>query len=304
MDVQYWKVNCMEHRYPGLWQYWFLHQVVALGWPPGWGYRLDGTGVSETGWNIARSALDKVKPGDKVVVALRDHRVGRVGTVTERKVADTDWNPTVPPGPGLPHGEQGRLIEVRWNMTRGPERPDMVVRLPGEGANRAGLNGAKLRLTLCRLDAHTFRRIEKAMDDEANWESVLPTFDRERALSEFIVAYPHRLEGGLVPYPSQKAREKVFRDGTRADVLLRDHDGNMVVVECKQRTPTVSNIRQLRGYMRNAANLPHLTARKVRGMLVHGGARKLPAAVRREALRKPQVELVQHNVTVSFARSS
>jgi RecB family endonuclease NucS len=176
----------------------------------------------------------------------------------------------------------------------------MVVRLPRE----VRLTGAKLRLTLCGLTAESFHRIERAMDDDENWESILPQFDYERSLSDFIVSSPHRLEDGLVPYPSAKAREMVFQDQSRLDVLLLDHDQHPVVVECKQGTPRIEDIKQLRGYMRNAQKLRNLGTGQVRGILVHGGARKLPVAVRRESMRKPQVELVQHSVNVSFARSS
>lgn len=299
-NIGYWKVNCMEDVYPGLWQTWYLRQAVAVGWPPGSRYFLEGK-ASGLGWSIARNCLREVKPGDKVVVALQDNRVARVGEVVRLKVGDDEWDPTVPPGPGLPHGEQGRQLEVRWELTRGPLGPDMVVRLP----NAARLNGVKLRLTMCELDAVTFRRIEQAMDDDGNWESILPQFDYERSLSDFIVTSPHRLEDGLVPYPSKKAREMVFKDRSRLDVLLLDHDKNPVVVECKQGTPRVDDIQQLRGYMRNAQKLKLVRGTgRVRGILVHGGARKLPEAVRRESLRHPHVELVQYDVSVKFAPSA
>ncbi len=299
--IRYWKVNCMEDSYPGLWHTWYRQQVVAVGWPPGLRYFLEGKGRNEKGWNIARSCLTEIRPGDKVVVALQGSRVGRVGEVVRVKVTDDEWNPTVPPGPGLLNGEQGRQIEVRWEFTNAPLAPDVVVHLPKE----ARLNGAKLRLTMCGLDAAAFRSIERAMSDEVNWESILPQFAYERSLSDFIVTFPHHLEDGLVPYPSAEAREMVFRDGSRLDVLLLDHDHNAVVVECKQGTPRVEDIKQLRGYMRKATKLsPLYREGRVRGILVHGGARKLPEAVRRESQRKPRVELVQHSVNVAFARST
>ena len=40
--VPIWIVNCMENKYPGMWQRWFRNQCVAVGWPPGYGYRFDG----------------------------------------------------------------------------------------------------------------------------------------------------------------------------------------------------------------------------------------------------------------------
>src|SRR6266702_2400544 len=35
-----WKINCMEPSYPGMWQRWFKHQCVAVGWYSGWGFTL------------------------------------------------------------------------------------------------------------------------------------------------------------------------------------------------------------------------------------------------------------------------
>jgi RecB family endonuclease NucS len=71
-----------------------------------------------------------------------------------------------------------------------------------------------------------------------------------------------------------------------------------VVVECKQSTPTVENIQQLRGYM---AHLRAVTGKNPRGILVHGGARKLRKEVRREVNHKPRIEVVQYSLSVGFA---
>jgi RecB family endonuclease NucS len=79
--------------------------------------------------------------------------------------------------------------------------------------------------------------MEKAFHDERNWVSLVPGFASERALSEYISALPHLLEDGLVPYPSASARELVFPDRTRLDVLLLDRNGDVVIVECKQAHP-------------------------------------------------------------------
>ena len=50
--VPIWIVNCMENKYPGMWQRWFRNQCVAVGWPPGYGYRFDGESArpSENAW--------------------------------------------------------------------------------------------------------------------------------------------------------------------------------------------------------------------------------------------------------------
>jgi len=143
------------------------------------------------------------------------------------------------------------------------------------------------------------------MKEESNWVSLIPGFASERALSEYISASPHLLEDGLVPYPSESARELVFPDQSRLDVLLLDRDGNIVIVECKQGAPSLQHVEQLRGYMRNAEKLRTglKVGKNIRGILVHGGARKLSPEVRAESRRAPQIELVQFSVTVGFTAS-
>ena len=105
-----WKVNCMEDTYPGMWQRWFRNQCAAVGWCGREDYRLVGDSRGGSGWSRARKLLQEVSVGDYVVVALRNHKVGRVGQVTDKAIADTDWDPLVPASKDLPNGEMGRRI--------------------------------------------------------------------------------------------------------------------------------------------------------------------------------------------------
>jgi RecB family endonuclease NucS len=105
------------------------------------------------------------------------------------------------------------------------------------------------------------------------------------------------LEEGLQPYLSLKRREHSFKDRTRADVLLEDGNGDPVVVECKQGTPSLNDLRQLRGYMRKVRQL---TGRNVRGILVHGGIDRLPTELRRGSRLKPTIEIIRYKYTVEF----
>ena len=140
------------------------------------------------------------------------------------------------------------------------------------------------------------------MNDPTNWVGLLSHFKYEKALSDYIAAYPHHLEDGLVPYPNAKVREKVFTDRTRLDVLLIDRKERPVIVECKQGVPTPGNLKQLRGYMNLLAK--ETGRNDVRGILVHGGSRKLRADVVRAAALAPKVEIVQYRLQVDFAGSS
>ncbi|MBZ5532398.1 MAG: endonuclease NucS [Acidobacteriia bacterium] len=293
-----WKINCMENEYPGLWHTWFKEQIVAVGWPPDdYGLR---TPTKVRAWSDARRYLMQIEPDDKVVVQLKNWRVGRIGTVLSKQIEDKEWNPSVPRQAG-DSGEMGRRVQVRWDLTTGPLAPSFVVELPPE----ARPNPRIWRPTLSQVPDSAFRAMEIAINEDANWVSLIPGFASERALSEYISASPHLLEDGLVPYPSESARELVFADRTRLDVLLLDRDGNIVIVECKQGTPSLQHIEQLRGYMRNAEKLRTglKIGKNIRGILVHGGARKLSSEVRKESRHAPHIELVQFSVSVGFTPS-
>lgn len=293
-----WKINCMEDKYPGLWHTWFREQIVAVGWPPPeYGLRAQ---TDVRAWSAARRCLLQIAPGDKVIVQLKHWRVGRIGTVLSKQIEDEEWEPSVPPQRG-DHGEMGRRLQVRWDLTTGPLAPSYVVELPPE----ARPNMRIWRPTLSAVPDDIFTAVERAARGESNWVSLVPGFASERALSEFISASPHLLEDGLVPYPSESARELVFPDQTRLDVLLLDRDQNIVIVECKQGAPTLQHVEQLRGYMRNAEKLRTglKVGKNIRGLLVHGGARKLNPEVREESRRAPRIELVQFSVSVAFTES-
>lgn len=288
-----WKVACQEDIYPGMWQRWYRSQCVAVGWPR---KKLYDQTTGDRGWNAARNALEEMRQGDYVVVALRGNRVGRLGQITGKAVQDDQWDPFVPPGLGLPDGELGRRILVRWELTIGPDNPDLVVQLPTGSTFTTG----ELRPTVSRIRSSTFDTLKKQMNDPANWVNLLGNFRYEKALSDYIANYPSRLEDGLLPHPNSKIRELVFKDKTRLDVLLIDINEVPVIVECKQYAPRDKDLSQLRKYMRL---FEEKTRKKPRGILVHGGAAKLPKAIWLSANRKPAVEIVNYNLDVNFKAS-
>ena len=292
-----WKVTCLEDVFPGMWQRWYRHQSVGIGWPPQAGFRLTGETPGRHGWRVARGAMKQISVGDMLIVALRGHRVGRVGHVTGNETADEQWSPLVPKSPDYPHGEMGRRILVRWDLTVGPDNRDMVVQLPPGSQFTQG----ELRPTISRISSLTPAALISTMNDSANWVGLLTHFDYERALSGYVAAYPHRLEDGLLPHPNEKIRERLFSDRTRLDVLLEDRNGNPVIVECKQGSPSLANIKQLRSYM---AHLKRESAASIRGILIHGGSRKLAHDVATEAARNPVVEIVQYTLNVDFSLSA
>lgn len=291
-----WKVTCMEDVFPGMWQRWFQNQCVALGWGKR-GYKLNGQTKGGRGWLVARKAIKDMVVGDLVIVALRGHRIGRLGEITGKSIEDDQWEPLVPPGPGVEDGDMGRRILVRWDLTVGPDDTDLVVRLP-EGCT---LSNGELRPTVARVYSQSIKQIKAMMNNPMNWVGLMGRFGYEAALSDYIASYPHRLEDGLLPHPHARIRELVFDDRSRLDVLLIDRAERPVIVECKQHSPTVENVRQLRHYIKR---LRKETGQKARGILVHGGSQIVPADVRRMARKSPVVEIVSYRLEVDFARST
>jgi hypothetical protein len=67
--MKLWKIACKEDKYPGMWQRWYKHQCVGVGWCAKWGYKMEG-GLSEYGWSRARNAIKELQAGDWIVVTL------------------------------------------------------------------------------------------------------------------------------------------------------------------------------------------------------------------------------------------
>jgi len=291
-----WKITCKEDIYPGMWQRWFKNQCVAVGWAGVWGYKLNGKNKGGRGWSTARNAIKHIEVGDYIVVVLRGHRVGRIGQITGKAIDDDEWNPLVPKSPDSPDGEMGRRIFVRWELTTGPDNQDLVIQLPEGNTFSSG----ELRPTVSQIYSMTVDELRALMNDPENWVSLLGAFGYEKALSDYIANYPNRLEDGLLPHPNSKIRERVFMDRSRLDVLLIDKDNAPVVVECKQHAPSVDDIKQLRHYMKK---LKEESGKIARGILVHGGAQKIPTKIISEAKKKPRVEIVSYSLEVNFRPS-
>jgi hypothetical protein len=282
--VKLWKVTCQENVYPGMWQRWFKNQCVAVGWAAAWGYKLSGPTEGGQGWSTARNAIQKMKVGDYVIVALRGNKVGRLGVITSKAIEDDEWDPLVPIGPGLPDGEMGRRILVRWDLTVGPDNQDLIVQLPVGKTFSIG----ELRPTVSRIRSIALDELRAEMNEPANWVSLLGNFKYERTLSDYIANYPNHLEDGLLPHPNSKIRERIFKDKRRLDVLLIDRQEKPVIIECKQNAPTDRDVRQLRHYM---SLLMEEVGEMPRGILVHG------------ARKTPSVEIVNYRLEVHFKPS-
>ena len=294
MTHNIWKVICDEKRYPGLWRKWYEEQCVAVGWAPKW-FKLEGKSPKHS-WSVARNCIEKVQAGDQVVVQMANHRVGRIGTVVESRVGDDQWDPTVPPSVAQPEGEHGSRILVRWDLKLGSLNPDIIVSLP----EKAQIPNHLARVTIAQLSRAHLKIIHQAMSDKENCVSMFSYFAYERALSDYVAEFPHRLEPGLEPYPKAgKITEKALQDGKRLDVLLRS--GYPVVVECKRADVRPESVDQLLGYITRVKKLTKV--QRVRGILVHGGARSLSTRVRRKLRAKKHIRVFQYLLNLDFVES-
>jgi hypothetical protein len=300
-DHQFWRVHCHIGHHPGQWQYWFREQCCAVGWhPTKWrdleqeGWSLHGGAENQQDWIVARNALLQMKAGDWVVATLPHWRVGRLGQIVTMEIEDGEWNPIIPPSKSMPFGENGRRILVRWDLTLGPEEPSKVVLLPAN----VRWNSGQVRGTIRSLPFEMLTAIRSVMRDEANWVSLAGAFSLEAALSDYISIHPGRLEAGMIAHPSINVRELSFRDRSRADVILQDRSGRLVVAECKQNAPSVSDLEQVDHYRRKLEEeYPDLG--RPRAILVHGGAsRVMPETA--NAAASMDIGLVYFELQVNF----
>lgn len=301
----FWRVHCHIGHHPGQWQRWYREQCCAIGWPPtSW----SGI-VNQDGYTVADTSGDsdfatsvnycrRMKPGDWIIATLTGNRVGRIGRVFRVAIEDDEWNPVVLPNKRLPVGENGRRIEVRWDLDVGPQDPSQVVLLPKESQ----FIGGQIRGTVRQLPVDRVPSLKAVMNDSRHWVSLASAFNLETALSAYIALHPHRLEDGLSSHSSFGTTEAKVADGGRIDVLLEDGLGRTVVVECKQGAATIDACEQVLRYRHQIAPLV-ANPDEVRAIVVHGGTRRVPPDVVTFA-NASGVELVYFELAVAFANSN
>ena len=289
----FWKIACEEDKFPGMWQQWFKNQCVAVGWGS---QKLNKPPKGRSGWNKARNDIKEMKPGDMILVTLKNNKIGRLAEITGKRIEDDQWEPLVPRGPKFPQGDLGRRILVRWELATGPIDPDMVIRIP----SKYQFKQYEFRPTISKIRSRTINEIRKIMNDPHNWVGLSGKFRYEKALSDYIATYPHHLEHGLLRHPNMKITEMVFKDKTRSDVLLLDRNKIPVVVECKQDAATMKHIKQLYQYV---LKVKKITKEKMtRGILVHGGPQKLSEDVIKKG-KKKMIEIACYRLKVEFTQS-
>lgn len=245
----YWIVICPEpYVRGGVWGRWYRENCVAAGWPPP-NWSLDGPS-EDAGWVYARNRLKEIRPGDRVIPFLLKWRIGPVGTVTEVRATDAEWNQTVEKGnySGIIESELGRRVLVTWEQAEMPPQGKCAL-VPPDQRPHSPLS----KHTIERLPAETFHRLCSVLSNRANWIDVVPTAISqpdaetevtpppppvaelallERDLQKFLARNLGVIEKGLAADPDYQL-EQYDCDVGRLDFLCKDAQNNWVVIELK-----------------------------------------------------------------------
>jgi len=165
MTANYWTVICPEKSAPGLWRTWLNEKCVAIGWPPSHNQLFGPT--AKDNWRRARERALRVKPGDIVIPYLLPYLVGTPGRVTEIKIKDEDWNPTVAQGGYAKKPNQadlGRRINVEWLVDGMPDQAHIAV-VPSSLRTAGG----ESKQTIEFVRPKRRQRILSIIKDTSNW---------------------------------------------------------------------------------------------------------------------------------------
>jgi hypothetical protein len=120
---RYWIVVCPTDRMKTgdeleLWRRWYMQSCVAVGFSPP-DSTLDGPiprgGWKYKGWANARNRLKEMEIGDEVIPFPKRRRIGPVGTITDIKISDREWDPIYRADESLTgRASFGRRIIVEW----------------------------------------------------------------------------------------------------------------------------------------------------------------------------------------------
>lgn len=295
----YWIVICPEPyvRGGGLWARWYREGCVAVGWyPPDWSFEGQGENTDDNGWVFARNRLRELRAGDKVIPFLLKWRIGPVGTVTDVRVSDAEWNPTVEKGTqvfGNIESELGRRILVTWDRIDMPPDGRCALVPPDQRPP-----GPLSKHTIEHLPAETYHKLCSVLSNRSNWIDVAPAVTSggpftvaepqpkteteieaappsrpaaelaflERDLQKFLSRNLGIIEKGLAPDPAYQL-EEYTSDVGRMDFLCKDAKDNWVVIELKADWAGDDAVGQILGYMSWVRdNLPNGST--VRGIIV------------------------------------
>jgi hypothetical protein len=172
---RYWIVICPVDRMRSvntrvrdlLWDRWYSEKCVAIGFSPP-ECTLDGPAPRE-GWSRARKQLKKIRVGDRVIPFPQNFRIGPVGKVTDIKVSDEEWDPTLK-AEEAKSGKAGfgRRITVEWEKDGMP----LNGRLATVPKDLRRPPAVLARSTINELTPKRFQELRGILANPANWTNV------------------------------------------------------------------------------------------------------------------------------------
>ncbi|MBR0058788.1 MAG: endonuclease NucS [Methanobrevibacter sp.] len=146
---------------------------------------------------------------------------------------------------------------------------------PPKSKTRAYLSGDRLILESHRRTPKEFLSVEVRQIQFISYANIedfeeLEQAGYEKDMSDMIMERPHLIEEGFTP----KTREYSVEHGF-IDILGKDSDGNLMVLELKARKAGVNAVKQIRRYLQDLENTDNdylkefkAQKKKIRGVLV------------------------------------
>lgn len=157
----------------------------------------------------------------------------------------------------------------------------------------------KVRLYDLEKDGDFNMQSRPPLEEEASTEEVAleMTLSLERDLQEYLSRDLTQLEPGLTLFTDEGlAGREVSTEAGKIDILAKDHEDNLVVIELKANKASYGTLGQILSYMASIKN--ELGANRVRGIIVaEDFDKKLSLAV----TEVPNVSLAKYNVKFDFA---
>ena len=301
-----WLVNLNWDFNIQIWQNCQKNGRVALGWRQ-WS---ESEIPNLSSYQKATGYFKAMRKGDRIISFLKDRRLGSWGTVT-KEFDEMTFDPQL--NAGSKEADFGRVVQVRWE--------DKDVPPPGQAARMKPdeLHGFSWIASVNPLKDEAFERLAGVLKDKACWEPIAELAEerdaedqidpqpikeewlaplRESALRKMLARNLSLLEAGLKPFDAKEGAEEISVGAAgRIDLLCKDTEGNLVVIELKRDSSSDQVVGQLLRYM-GYVKENHLGKGKiVRGIIVaHDADERLRLAL--QAI--PNVELKLYKVDVTI----
>ena len=301
-----WLINLNWDFNIEIWQNCRKNGRAALGWKQ-WS---EGEIPNLSSFQKAMRYFRAMKKGDRIIAFLKDRRLGGIGTIT-KPYDEMTFDPQLHPGTKDP--DFGRVIHVAWEDEDVPPPNEASRMQPDE------FHGFAWVAAVNPLKEDAFDRLAKIMRDRKRWEPIAELAEeretedkiaeepveeewlsplREAALRKILARNLALLEPGLKPFDAKEGAEEIpVGAAGRIDLLCKDANGNLVVVELKRDTSSDRVVGQLLRYMGYVKENKLPKGKVVRGMIV---AHEHDEHLRLALQAIPNVEMKLYEVSVSI----